>query len=248
MKILVVIPARYGSTRFPGKPLALLGGKPIIQYAYENGIKANIGQVIVATDDERIFKVVEGFGGTAVMTSSNHQSGTDRVWEAMQKFTPDCNAVINLQGDEPFVTPSLLKDIATKLESVSEDEIVTVAVRVEREEIADNPNIVKIVAGADLRALYFSRAPIPFLREGGEDFGLLKHWGIYAFRRKAIEKFVSLPVSKLESCEKLEQLRALENGMKISLILTSSSSIGIDTPEDLLEAEKFLSVAGKNQN
>jgi len=237
---LIVIPARFASTRFPGKPLALLRGKPIIQYAYENAVKASIGPVVVATDDNRIIKVVETFGGLAVMTSPEHPSGTDRVKEAMDKFMPDCDAVINLQGDEPFVPVELLLQIAERLKISSEEEIITVAVKAKREEISANPNIVKVVVTSNMRALYFSRAPIPYLREGGQECGVFRHWGIYAFRKQAINKFVSLPESPLEKCEKLEQLRALENGMNISVVVTSHSSIGIDTPQDLEEAEKFL--------
>ncbi|HPO89926.1 MAG TPA: 3-deoxy-manno-octulosonate cytidylyltransferase [Victivallales bacterium] len=240
MKLLIVIPARFASTRFPGKPIALLGGKPVIQYAYENAVRASVGPVVVATDDERILKVVEAFGGLAVMTSPEHPSGTDRVKEAMDKFMPDCDAVINLQGDEPFVPVELLEEIAKRLEISSDEEIVTVAVRAKREEISGNPNIVKVVVDSNMRALYFSRASIPYLREGGQECGVFRHWGIYAFRKKAINRFVSLPESPLEKCEKLEQLRALENGMNIFVIITSHSSIGIDTQQDLREAEKFL--------
>ncbi len=240
MKTLIVIPARFASTRFPGKPLALLRGKPIVQWACENAIKAEACPVVVATDDQRIAGAVRAFGGTAVMTSPEHPSGTDRVKEAMDKFMPGCEAVINLQGDEPFVPPELIRRIVRRLESASIDEILTVAVKCPRDDVADNPNVVKIVTDAKGRAMYFSRAPIPYPRDGSGDPGLLRHWGIYAFRREAIERFVSLPESSLEKCEKLEQLRALENGMTISVIVTECHSIGIDSPRDLEEAEKFL--------
>lgn len=240
MKTLIVIPARFASTRFPGKPLAHLRGRPIVQWACENAVKAAACPVVVATDDQRIADAVRAFGGTAVMTSPEHPSGTDRVKEAMDKFMPGCEAVINLQGDEPFVPPELIRRIVRRLESASIDEILTVAVKCPREDVADNPNVVKLVVDAEGRALYFSRSPIPYPRDGSGDPGLLRHWGIYAFRREAIERFVSLPESPLEKCEKLEQLRALENGIKISVIVTESHSIGIDSPRDLEEAEKFL--------
>ncbi len=240
MKKLIVIPARFASTRFPGKPLALLGGKPMIQRVYENASDAGKCPVIVATDDKRIAEVVRSFKGIAVMTSPEHPSGTDRVKEAMEKFMPDCDAVINLQGDEPFVPPELIRDIIKRLEASTEDEIITVAVKCGRGEIAENPNIVKVVVNRNKEALYFSRSPIPYQRDNSDDTGLLRHWGIYAFRRKAILKFVSLPESAIEKCEKLEQLRALDNGMRISVIITSAQSIGIDTPQDLEEAEKFI--------
>ena len=238
-KVLAVIPARYGSMRFPGKVLAQLGGKEIVRHVWERTCRSRADEVIVAVDDRKVYNAVMDFGGKAVMTSSQHPSGSDRIYEVIKDRT-DVDAVINVQGDEPFILPEVINSLIDVITGEDAPDMATVVVPAKREEIADNPNIVKVVLGANQQALYFSRSMIPFLRVGGEECGAYRHWGIYAYRRKALEKFVSLPEGKLEKCEKLEQLRALENGMKISCIVTPYSSIGIDTPEELSRAEEFL--------
>lgn len=238
MRTAAIIPARMSSTRFPGKVLALLGGKPIIQWVWERTKASKADEVVVASDSEEVIRVVESFGGKACMTSPTHPSGSDRVWEAASKL--DCGIIINVQGDEPFMEPSVIDSLIDVMHETPQPDMATVVVPSTREQIADNPNSPKVVIGADGTALYFSRSPIPFLRTGGTEMPLYRHWGIYAYTRDALRRFVSLPESPLEKCEKLEQLRALENGMKIKVIKTGFQSIGIDTPEDLVLAEKHL--------
>lgn len=238
MKTAAIIPARMGSTRFPGKVLALLGGKPIVQWVWERTKASKADEVIVASDSEDVIRAVEAFGGKAQMTSPNHPSGSDRIWEVASKL--DCDIIVNVQGDEPFMEPAVIDRLIDVMQETPAPDMATVVVPSTREQIANNPNSPKVVVAADDTALYFSRSPIPFLREGGTDMPLYKHWGIYAYSRAALSKFVSLPESPLEKCEKLEQLRALENGMKIKVIKTDFQSIGIDTPEDLVQAEKHL--------
>ena len=238
MKTAAIIPARMGSTRFPGKVLANLGGKPIVQWVWERTKASKADEVIVASDSEEVIRAVQAFGGNAQMTSPNHPSGSDRIWEVASKL--DCDIIINVQGDEPFMEPAVIDQLIDVMQETPAPDMATVVVPSTREQIANNPNSPKVVVSADNTALYFSRSPIPFLREGGTDMPLYKHWGIYAYSRAALSKFVSLPESPLEKCEKLEQLRALENGMKIKVIKTNFQSIGIDTPEDLVQAEQYL--------
>ena len=237
-KTLAVIPARYGSTRFPGKVLAMLGGKPIIQHVWERAIRSKADDVLIAVDEQKVFDAVTGFGGKAVMTAKNHPTGSDRIWEVASKS--DAEAVINIQGDEPFVKPEVIDSLIDAITAPAAPDMATVVVPCPRAEFENNPNMVKVVLSADSYALYFSRSMIPFLRVGGKETETYRHWGIYAYRRTALERFVSLPEGKLEQCEKLEQLRALENGMRIKVIVTPYSSIGIDTPEELAKAEAFL--------
>ena len=237
-KTLAVIPARYGSTRFPGKVLAMLGGKPIIQHVWERAVRSKADDVLVAVDEQKVFDAVAGFGGKAVMTAKNHPTGSDRIWEVASKS--DAEAVINIQGDEPFVKPEVIDSLIDAITAPAAPDMATVVVPCPRAEFENNPNMVKVVLSADSYALYFSRSMIPFLRVGGTETETYRHWGIYAYRRTALERFVSLPEGKLEQCEKLEQLRALENGMRIKVIVTPYSSIGIDTPEELAKAEAFL--------
>ena len=242
MKTAAVIPARFGSTRFPGKPLALLGGKPVIQHVWERAVRSKADIVLVATDDERIFRTVESFGGKAVMTRSDHPSGSDRIWEAAEPL--DADLILNIQGDEPMIPPSVI-DGLIDLMAEGTAEMGTVVVPVRRCDVEHNPNLPKVVVSADGFAIYFSRSMIPYLREGGEEMPkLYRHWGIYAYRRDALKKFVSLPPGALEKCEKLEQLRALENGMRIKVLETAFQTIGIDTPEDLKNAEALLASGG----
>lgn len=250
MKVLAVIPARYASTRFPGKPLALLGGKPIIDYAYS--VAANtpgIDAVVVATDDEHIFShVEETFGkGSVMMTSTEHRSGTDRCGEVVRTLEKEENhydVVINLQGDEPFVKPSQLQLLVSCFSSPSVD-IATLKTSIVSSEELFSPNNVKVVCAEDGKALYFSRQPIPY-RRGVEESEWLqegryfKHVGIYAFRSTTLAEVCALPQSELETSEKLEQLRWLEAGYTIAVRETAAANIGIDTPEDLEAAEREL--------
>lgn len=237
-KVLSVIPARFGSTRFPGKVLADLGGKPIIQHVWERAVRSQSDEVVIAVDDPKVFEAVRAFGGNAVMTSPDHPTGSDRIWEVACKR--DADIIINIQGDEPFVKPSVIDELIDSLKTDTVPDMATVVVPCSRAEFENNPNMVKVVLSADSYALYFSRSMIPFLRVGGKEMETYRHWGIYGYRRSTLERFVSLPEGKLEQCEKLEQLRALENGMRIKVIVTPYSSIGIDTAEDLAAAEKFL--------
>ena len=246
LRFIAVIPARYASTRFPGKPLALLGGKPVIERVYEQ-VSGVVENVVVATDDERIYRAVEDFGGRVVMTSTEHRSGTDRCWEAYQKQGEEYDVVINVQGDEPFIAYSQLRAIMACFEDESTD-IATLVKPFAAEdglEALENPNSPKVVLDAESRAIYFSRSVIPYLRgversEWLERHTFYKHIGMYAFRVKALREVTALPQSTLEKAESLEQLRWLENGYKIGVGISDVETIGIDTPEDLARAEEFL--------
>ena len=235
--VAVIIPARYASSRFPGKPLALLAGKPMIQHVWEKAIASSADVVAVATDDERIAEAVRNFGGTAIMTSPDHPSGTDRIAEAARAFS-GVETVINIQGDEPLIPTELVDELIRLMTSDRSVEMATVAVPADRKKMTENN--VKVVFGATGNALYFSRSEIPFVRQGGEDPGCFLHWGIYAYRKDILERFVQLPPGKLENSEKLEQLRALENGISIKVVTTELTTIGVDTPEDLEKAESLL--------
>jgi len=245
MKFIVIIPARYASIRFPGKPLADLQGKAMIQHVYEQAGTV-FDEVYVATDDERIKNAVEGFGGRSVMTSHLHPSGTDRCAEASRIIHPQGAAsdiVINIQGDEPFIQEEQLQLLTDcfKNETI---QIATLANPISTAEELSNPNIVKVVRDKDLRAMYFSRSPIPYLRsddkqEGSGQFQYLRHLGIYAYRYPVLQEITKLPQSPLEQAESLEQLRWLENGYSIRVELTETESFGIDTPEDLEKAQKM---------
>lgn len=238
MKSIAVIPARYASTRFPGKVLADLGGKPILQHVWERTKRSKADSVLIAVDDPKVFDAARAFGADVVMTSPDHPSGSDRIWEAVRGR--DAGIVINVQGDEPFVKPQVIDSLIGAMSDPGAPDMATVAVPCPRAEFADNPNMVKVVMTADGFALYFSRSMIPFLRTGGAEMETFRHWGIYAYRREALARFVSLPEGNLEKCEKLEQLRALENGMRIKVIKTVYQSVGIDTPEELEKAGRFL--------
>ncbi|WP_428047975.1 3-deoxy-manno-octulosonate cytidylyltransferase [Candidatus Proelusimicrobium excrementi] len=238
--VIIVIPARYGSTRFPGKPLAELQGKPIIQWVYEACKKANCGEVIIATEDERITSAAASFGAKAVMTSADCQSGTDRIYQATKGLGADY--VINVQGDEPFVQPETIKAVVELVKNDDKTDISTACMPVTDADIINNPNHVKAVLAKDMRALYFSRSPIPYKREKtpeSEKAPYYLHCGIYGYKIKALEQFVKLPVSPLENLEKLEQLRALEAGMTIKSALINKAGPAIDTPADLERAKEF---------
>jgi 3-deoxy-manno-octulosonate cytidylyltransferase (CMP-KDO synthetase) len=254
MTSMVIIPARYDSTRFPGKPLYLLRGKPLIQHVYENSKHADlVDDVVVATDSETIFERVLSFGGKAVMTDKTHPSGTDRIAEVA--VSSDCDIIVNVQGDEPLIRPEMIRDVITILA----DERASIGSLYKKigntEEIAD-PNVVKAVFDEEGFALYFSRAPIPFFRDGWKNLNYVsqvpghrpdvmayKHIGIYSYRKEALLAFARMKPTKLEQAEKLEQLRALENGMKIKLKETFFETYGVDTPEDLERVEKWLSTS-----
>ena len=240
-KIIIAIPARYGSQRFPGKVLARLAGKPVIQWAWEAAVKADMAErIVVATEDQRVLDFLRSIGAKAVMTSPQCQSGTDRVWEACKDM--DADYIINFQGDEPFMTAETLKKAFNKLKASPDCHIGTACVRLSGEDI-DNPNCVKIAMDSDGHALYFSRCPIPYhhpLSPIAEKYPYYLHLGFYIYRREALKKFVSLPQSPLEKLERLEQLRALENGMRICVAEVDPLGPSIDTPEDLKAAEEYI--------
>ena len=243
MKFIGIIPARYASTRFPGKPLAMLGGKPVIQHVYEK-VAATLEAAYVATDDERIYDTVIAFGGKAVMTRKDHKSGTDRIEEAIEKIGGDWDVIVNVQGDEPFVAESQLKTICKCFEDES-TQIATLGKAFTSMDAVKNPNSPKIVVDYNGFAMYFSRSVIPFVR-GKEEaewlshYPFLKHLGIYAYRKEVLRQVTQLPQSSLEIAESLEQLRWLQNGYKIKVGTTDVETVGIDTPEDLQRAEEFL--------
>ena len=243
MKFIGIIPARYASTRFPGKPLAMLGGKPVIQHVYEK-VAATLEAAYVATDDERIYDTVIAFGGKAVMTRKDHKSGTDRIEEAIEKIGGDWDVIVNVQGDEPFVAESQLKTICKCFEDES-TQIATLGKAFTSMDAVKNPNSPKIVVDNNGFAMYFSRSVIPFVR-GKEEaewlshYPFLKHLGIYAYRKEVLRQVTQLPQSSLEIAESLEQLRWLQNGYKIKVGTTDVETVGIDTPEDLQRAEEFL--------
>jgi 3-deoxy-manno-octulosonate cytidylyltransferase (CMP-KDO synthetase) len=281
VKVLGIIPARYASTRFPGKPLALIAGKPLIQHVVERCRKAKaLGEVIVATDDSRIADVVKKFCRVE-MTRADHPSGSDRIAEVAARCA--CDAVVNIQGDEPLIDPAVIDAVAGAL---AHDEMSTAATRIRQPAELDNPNVVKVVVSAAGRALYFSRRTIPYLRDkvgqasslsseragaseikdfhtdsaqylGRQDarptlaasgsvneqlaaFPFLKHLGIYGYQRETLLRLVKFPVSPLEAAEKLEQLRALENGIQIAVVTVDYDSVGVDAPEDVEWVERFL--------
>ena len=250
MKFTAVIPARYASTRFPGKPLAMLGGKTVIQRVYEQAASV-LSDVYVATDDERILSAVEAFGGRAVMTRTDHKSGTDRIEEAVEKIEKQGmdkegqgDVIINIQGDEPFVQPSQIKTLMSLFDD-PETQIGTLGKRFESMEAVQNPNSPKIVTDHRGFALYFSRSVIPFIRgieveDWLSHYPFLKHLGVYAYRREVLAEVTKLPQGVLEKAESLEQLRWLENGYRIRVGMTEVETVGIDTPADLDRAEQFL--------
>jgi len=250
MKVIAIIPARYASTRFPGKPLAMLGGKPMIQRVYEK-VSPLVDMAVVATDDARIYDTVTGFNGRVVMTSPDHKSGTDRVQEAYSKVTEalgvQYDVIINVQGDEPFIAAQQIQAVKDCFMQV-ETEIATLVKPFHKEDGLQallNPNSPKVVIGKQCQALYFSRSVIPYLR--GVDQGewldkqtYYKHIGLYAYRPDALARVTAMPQTPLEKAESLEQLRWLENGVHITVRVVDIETLGIDTPEDLVRAEAFL--------
>lgn len=237
MKILGVIPARYGSTRLPAKPLADINGKPMVQHVFENASRSKLlSMVIVATDDKRIFETVMDFGGNAVMTSKSHKSGTDRVGEAARKMK--CDIAVNIQGDEPYVNP---KNIDKAIEPLLKDKSINVSTlcyRIRDKKDIPNPNIVKVVLDNDNFALYFSRSVIPHNRDNDKVI-YYKHLGLYVYRNSYLQKLVKLKPVKIELAEKLEQLRVLANGERIKVVETKIGSHSVDTKEDLKKIIKL---------
>ena len=243
MTFTAIIPARFASTRFPGKPLAVLGGKTVIQRVYEQ-VSSMLSVVYVATDDQRIFDCVASFGGKAVMTRTDHQSGTDRIEEAVEKTATQADVIINVQGDEPFIQPSQIQTLMQLFDDPS-TQIGTLGKPFESLEAVENPNSPKIVTDNRGFALYFSRSIIPYIRGKAQtdwfgEYPFLKHLGVYAYRREVLAEVTKLPQSSLEKAESLEQLRWLQNGYRIRVGLTDVETVGIDTPEDLKKAELFL--------
>lgn len=246
MKFIGIIPARYASTRFSAKPLAVLGGKPVIQRVYEQ-VSGIFDEAYVATDDERIEAVVKAFGGKVVMTSPNHKSGTDRCYEAFTKVGGGYDVVVNIQGDEPFIQPSQLEAVKACFEDPT-TQIATLVKPFTTDDgfvALENVNSPKVVVNANMNALYFSRSIIPYQRNADKQDWLAghtyyKHIGLYAYRAEVLKEITSLPQSSLELAESLEQLRWLENGYTIKVGVTQVETIGIDTPEDLERAEEFL--------
>ncbi len=238
MKAIAVIPARFDSRRFPGKPLAPLAGKPIIEHVYARAsMCSSLDDVIVATDDMRILETVEGFGGKAVMTSVDHRSGSDRLGEAARDL--DADIIVNVQGDEPLLEPAVIEAVLGPMRATDPPDIATVAAPLTSMEDYLNPDVVKVVTDATGRAVYFSRSSIP--HGWAQGMKGLRHLGIYAYLRESLLRFVSLPESYLESLEKLEQLRAIENGMRIDVVhVEDFTSIGVDRPEDLAKAEAMI--------
>ncbi len=240
---VVVIPSRYGSTRFRGKPLAVIKGKPMIQRVYEAASKAeNITRVVVATDDERIHRAVEEFGGNVVMTSADNRSGSDRAGETAERMGLDMeDIVVNVQGDQPLLDPGCLDRVTAPFGEIPDLEMSTLAHLIKKPEQITNPKHVKVVMDGAGFALYFSRAPIPFGRDAGTRFDTYKHLGIYAYTRRFLEIFRKLPMGRLEDVEKLEQLRALENGHRIKVMVTEYDSPEVDLPGDIAVIEALLS-------
>jgi 3-deoxy-manno-octulosonate cytidylyltransferase (CMP-KDO synthetase) len=243
VKIVGIIPARYASTRFPGKPLALVAGKPLLQRVIVQCQKAkSLAEIIVATDDARIRELAQKFCRVE-MTRPEHPSGSDRIAEVAERC--DCDAVVNIQGDEPLIEPSVIDAVAGALE---QNEMSTAATRIKNPAELDNPNVVKVVVNVVGRALYFSRRTIPYLREAASGstseqlaaFPFLKHLGIYGYRRETLLRLVKFPVSPLEAAEKLEQLRALENGIQIAVVKVDYDSVGVDAPGDVEWVERYL--------
>lgn len=246
--IIGIIPSRYGSSRFPGKPLIDLAGKSMIQRVYAQAKKSKLlSDVIVATDDERIFHHVEKFGGKAMMTSSSHQSGTDRCAEVLEKLNSNHHAVINIQGDEPFIHPDQI-DLLAKCFADKNTELATLINRTDDSELIHNPNRIKVTIDKNQTALYFSRAAIPYLKgvapnEWAKHFPYFLHIGIYGYRSDILKKITQLPLSELEKSESLEQLRWLENGYRIKVAETKFESYSIDSPEDVPNVLKMAGLS-----
>ncbi|MBI4445123.1 MAG: 3-deoxy-manno-octulosonate cytidylyltransferase [Acidobacteria bacterium] len=242
MRFVGVIPARYHSTRLAGKPLLNVAGKPLIQHVYENALRCRrLDDLIVATDHPRVFEAVKTFGGKAELTSSDLRSGTDRVAEVASRRKAD--VFVNIQGDEPCITPATIENVCTPFEGGDQVEIATARVRIQSLAEAQDPNVVKVVVDRAGNALYFSRSLIPYA--GGEEAAYYKHLGIYAYRRQFLLQLAAMAESRLEKWERLEQLRFLENGFRIRVVEVMEDSIGVDTVEDLERVRLLLENTGK---
>lgn len=242
MKTFAFIPARYQSNRLPGKPLAIIAGKPMIQHVYERAISCpGLSGVFVATDDQRISACVHTFGGRAVMTGKGHRSGTDRISEAALELGVEKeDIIVNIQGDQPLFHPSVVSQLVRPLLEDSSLPMSTLKCKIKDEKEIHNPNHVKVVTDAQGFALYFSRSPIPFFRDGRAHGAYYKHLGFYGFRMEFLQRFTRLSEGALESSERLEQLRALEHGFKIKVVETPFDSIEVDVPEDVQKVEEIL--------
>jgi 3-deoxy-manno-octulosonate cytidylyltransferase (CMP-KDO synthetase) len=240
-RIVAIIPARYASTRFPGKPLADLAGRPLIEHVYRRVVECSaLGAVVVATDDERIRRAVEAFGGRVQMTNPAHVSGTDRVAEVARAL--DCELVVNVQGDEPLIEPGMIEEA---LAPFSRPDLQMATLRRRISERADflDPHVTKVVVDHDGHALYFSRTPIPYHLDAGAPLEAWKHVGLYVYRRRFLLEFARMAPTRLERCEALEQLRAIEHGVQIAVVETRHDTIGVDTPEDLEKVRRVLMAA-----
>jgi len=238
MKFLGVIPARYGSSRFEGKPLELIHGKTMIEWVYKRTLLSDLDKVVVATDDERIEKVVKDFGGEVIMTAKTHETGTDRIAEVAEKY-PDFDVIINVQGDEPLIESSMINSLMEPFIKEPYLKMATLKYKLNNMEDVDNTNIVKVVTDKNDYALYFSRSPIPFPRSLNKD-NYYKHIGVYGYKRDFVLEFSKMPQTNLEKSESLEQLRVLENGDRIKVIETKHKVLGVDTPEDLVKVIQYV--------
>lgn len=240
-RVLGILPARWESSRFPGKPLHPIAGKALIQHVWERCQQCTkLDEILVATDDERILSAVQQFGGKAVMTSPLHLTGTDRISEAVRS-DPHATHIVNIQGDEPLIDPALIDELASVMINDPSLDMATAANPMAPSDPAVNdPNVVKVVTALDGRALYFSRSPLPFFRNASQGIPVLRHKGIYAYRRAFLERFVTWAPSPLEKAESLEQLRALENSASIRVIITTDTSPGVDTLAQAMEVERML--------
>lgn len=242
-RTLVAIPARWGSTRFPGKALHHIAQKPLVQHVWERCQKClEVDEVIIATDDERIVAAAEGFGARAVMTSPSHPSGTDRIAEAAGKCG-DFDVIINVQGDEPLISPALIDKLAISLRRDAGIQMITAAALIHDPALVQDSNVVKVVTDVHGDALYFSRSPLPYVRNPDPRTVHKRHMGIYGFRRDFLLQFVKWPPSMLEMTESLEQLRALENGVRLRVVMTEDLSPGVDTPEQAVAVEKLINAS-----
>jgi len=239
-RAVAIIPARWGASRFPGKPLHPIAGKPLLQHAWERASEADLALVIIATDDTRIAEAASSFGAQVALTSPHHPSGTDRIAEVARSLPLHLDLIVNVQGDEPLVPPQLIDQIVAALAAKGAPPMVTAASPLADDEDPSDPNTVKVVADLAGRALYFSRSQIPFPRSPQPDAPTLRHHGIYGYQRAFLAEFVSWPASALERSESLEQLRALENGAPIQLVLTSHAPAGVDTPAQAAAVERLI--------
>lgn len=239
MKAIGIIPARWASTRFEGKILALINGKPMIQHVWERASKsARLEELIIACDDERVVEAAKQFGAQVVLTSTGHMSGTDRIAEVADSKNADI--VINIQGDEPLINPQVIDALVQALIDDPECQMATAVKSITDKPELDDPNVVKVVIDGDFNTLYFSRSPIPFNRDHDENIVYYKHLGIYSYRRDFLLMYAKLPKANLEQAEKLEQLRALEFGYRIKAVITDVDTVGVDTVKDLVRVEKLL--------